>query len=162
MPPRRPTAAAADTDQTAEELPTFDGSQVQLSQWFRELLRYQHLLPAELAYYLVTGAANAAQGKTAVVSVQHAHLLFHDLVEPEGFHVCNPPPMANKFVDLYATSLANDPNSPLPANPGWSQAIKDQYQLAPSRLFQLEIQYRNMLLGLIASPGRKAHYATIA
>ena len=101
--PGRSTSAAADSavSGTDEQLPTFDGSQIALAHWLRELVRYEHLLPSELAYWLVTGSANTAAGKTAVLSVQHAYLLHHDLVEVQGFNVVNPPPVDDKFDDLY-------------------------------------------------------------
>ena len=49
--PGRPSSATADSAVlTDEQLPTFDGSQIALASWLRELHRYEHLLPSELAY----------------------------------------------------------------------------------------------------------------
>ena len=45
--PGRSTTAAADSAVfgTDEQQPTFDGSQIALAHWLRELTRYEHLLP---------------------------------------------------------------------------------------------------------------------
>ena len=55
-------------------------------------------------------------------------------------------------------------NSPLPEDHEGKMpaAMSAQYQLAPTRLKQLDLQYRNVILALITSPGRKNHYAEIA
>ena len=155
--PGRSSTAAADTAVigTDEQLPTFDGSQIALAHWLRELVRYEHLLPAELAYWLVTGAANTAAGKTAVLSVHHAHLLHNNVVEQQGFNVVNPPPVEDKFLALYASTrgamlaASGDDASDLPANPTMREPFSSQFMVSPVRLMQLDLQYRNILLGLI-------------
>ena len=123
--PGRSSSTAADSavPGTDEQLPTFDGSQIALANWLRELQRYEHLLPAELAYFLITGAANTSAGKTAVLSVHHAHLLHNNLIEQHNYSVVNPPPLADKFKTLYDSTRAadlavsDDAESELPANP---------------------------------------------
>ena len=168
--PGRSTTAAADSAVfgTDEQLPTFDGSQIALAHWLRELTRYEHLLPSELAYWLVTGSANTAAGKTAVLSVHHAHLLHNNVVEQHNFNVVNPPPVEDKFRGLYASTRAadlaasDDDESDLPENPTMREPITSQFMVSPVRLMQLDLQYRNILLGLITSPGRKVHYAQVA
>ena len=168
MPGRSSSAAADPAVLTDEQLPTFDGSQIALANWLRELQRYEHLLPAELAYWLVTGSANTAAGKVAVFSAQHAHLLYRNAVEVHNFNVVNPPPVEDKFLSLYNNArdadiaISDDGTSELSANPNMNAPIGSQFQISPVRLMQLDLQYRNILLGLITSPGRKAHYAGIA
>ena len=106
--PDRTSAVTANTAVLAadEQLPLFDGSQIALATWLRELQRYEHLLPSDLAYWLVTGSASTAAGKTAVLSVRHAHLLYRDAVELHGFNVINPPPIEDKFLALYTATRA--------------------------------------------------------
>ena len=169
--PDRPAAVTANSAVLAadEQLPTFDGSQIALANWLRELQRFEHLLPSELAYWLVTGSANTAAGKTAVLSVHHAYLLYNDVVEQHGFNVVNPPPVEDKFLALYTDTraadiaISEDDDSDLPEKPTMhASTVGAQFQVAPVRLMQLDLQYRNILLGLITSPGRKAHYAKVA
>ena len=73
MPGQNSTAAAdgsITTDSPKESLPTCDGSQsLALATWLRELKRHEHLLPSDIAYWVVTGAASAHGGKTAVASI---------------------------------------------------------------------------------------------
>ena len=131
MPPTRTSSAAADSTVSTEMLPTFDGSQVALASWHRELRRFEHLLSPDLAYWVVTGAANTAAGKTAVMSAHHAHLLINNLMEAQDFNVVNPPPISNKFVQLYhAMRAVGGANTPLPDNPTFSAAISAQSQSA--------------------------------
>ena len=159
MPQAGSTAGADSTDSTVEKMPTCDGSQIALASWLRELKRFEHLLPSDVAFWVVTGACSASGGKTAVASVQHALLLHNDLLEACDFSIVNPPPNDNKYVDLYASMRANGgENSPLPENATTlSAALKDQYLIAPARLKQMDLQYRNIILALITSPGRKNH-----
>ena len=42
------------------------------------------------------------------------------------------------------------------------EPITSQFMVSPVRLMQLDLQFRNILLGLITSPGRKVHYAQVA
>ena len=58
---------------------------------------------------------------------------------------------------------SDDDTSDFPENPTMVAAtVGAQFQVAPVRLLQLDLLYRNILLGLITSPGRKAHYAMLA
>ena len=154
--------AAGITAPPEEQLPTFDGSQVTIASWLRDLKRNEHLLSSDIAYFATSGAASSYGGKTAVSSVHHAHLLHHNLLDAENFSVINPPPLEDQFFAIYATIKASDANSPLPDNPSWSNTIKDQFMLNPTRLKQIDLNFRNVLLALITSPGRKNHYQNMA
>ena len=59
---------AADPDQTELTcLPVFDGSQLAMAQWLRDLEAAQHLFDSEVTYFIVTASA--------VTSRVHAMLL---------------------------------------------------------------------------------------
>ena len=53
--PRR-TPKQSDTDTDTDQLPQFDGTQLELGIWLRKLSDSQHLLPPELNYLGITGA----------------------------------------------------------------------------------------------------------
>ena len=56
----RKTAKGSDqnsnTDMSTDQLPTFDGTQLDLGIWLRTLGNLQHLLPQDLVYFVITGA----------------------------------------------------------------------------------------------------------
>ena len=64
-----------DTDQIPDQLPTTDGTQLDLGVWLRKLSNSQHLLPPELNYLTITGAYAGKDHKTVVCSLQHGLLL---------------------------------------------------------------------------------------
>ena len=75
MAPRRTSASAPTAEPEPNSLPTFNGSQLDLNKWLRDLSNSQHLFEADLAYFLVTGCSVTSSGKTAVVSAEHSALL---------------------------------------------------------------------------------------
>ena len=155
-------AAAASTAGT-DELPSFDGSQLAIAQWLRDLEGYQHLFDADVAYFLVTGAAVTSQGKAAILSPEHSKLLEEGNVQAANYSVLRPPPIADNFHAAYRsirdgiadgsiTGLnAADYPLPVPDPP-------DNHIVAPDRLVQIDMKLRNNILGLITSTGRRRHY----
>ena len=155
-------AAAASTAGT-DELPSFDGSQLAIAQWLRDLEGYQHLFDADVAYFLVTGAAVTSQGKAAILSPEHSKLLEQGNVQSANYSVLNPPPVEDCFRDAYKAirdGIANqtivglnaaDYPSPAPDPP-------DHHIVAPDRLMQTDMKLRNNILALITSTGRRRHY----
>ena len=105
----QPAAAAALSE---DKLPTYDGSLVALGAWLRLLSRSAHLLPAEIAFFLLT-AATAAGPKTAVLSPKHAQLLSQGLVKAQNYGILHPPPVDDQFEAVYDSLqlLAENPHS---------------------------------------------------
>ena len=110
MPKARTASSATDDSTELEKLPCFDGTQLQVARWLRELRTLHHLLDPDLAYFVTTGAANASQGKTAVLSLKHALLLQSGLLDEQDFSIVKfPPPIEDKFEDLYAETGVDVP-----------------------------------------------------
>ena len=81
MAPRRGTSAPADSaDSEVSNLPTFNGSQMELARWMRDLSNSQHLFESDIAYFIITGCSVTSAGKTAVVSAEQSALLNNDII----------------------------------------------------------------------------------
>ena len=69
MAPRRSSsvsaAAAPAADAELNQLPSFNGSQMELNKWLRDLANSQHLFESDVAYFLITGCSVTSAGKTA-------------------------------------------------------------------------------------------------
>ena len=94
-------AALRSKPQSATELPRFDGQLMNLGGWLRALRQQEHLLPSDLSYYTKTGAQVMNTGKVAVVSAHHALLLHGGLLAQCNFSITRPPPVGDRFVELY-------------------------------------------------------------
>ena len=167
MAPRRASATATNAEPEPNSLPSFNGSQLDLLKWLRDLSNCQHLFEADLAYFLVTGCSVTSAGKTAVVSPEHSALLNNDIIRQQEFSVMNPPPVDDRFKSLYASvrqNIAAGAGAPFssasaamfPAIPPGN--LPDNHILSPDRIILLDLKLRNVLLSLITSVGRKRHY----
>ena len=94
-------AALQSTAQSATELPRFDGQLMNLGGWLRALRQQEHLLPSDLSFFAKSGAQIQSNGKVAVASAQHAVLLHHQLLTQCEYSVIKPPPLGDRFVELY-------------------------------------------------------------
>ena len=167
MAPRRASAPATPADPEPNTLPTFNGSQLDLLKWLRDLSNSQHLFEADLAYFIVTGCSVTSSGKTAVVSPEQSILLNNDIVRQQEYSIMKPPPVDDRFKSLYALvrqNIAAGAGAPFssasaslfPAIP--STQLPDNHILSPDRIILLDLKLRNVLLSLITSVGRKRHY----
>ena len=158
------SAEPAEPDRTA--LPLWDGSQLSGLPWLRELEANEHLLDADVSYFLRTGAVVTSAAKTAVSSAEHSALLKNNIIIKQNYSVRNPPPDDN-FVKLYAEiqdkiSSGEAPftgeaiKSALPKTP--PSQLPETYVLSPDRIMVADLKLRNVLLSLITSRGRKVHY----
>ena len=100
-PDRLSPAALRSTPQSATELPRFDGQLMNLGGWLRALRQQEHLLPSDLSFFAKSGAQIQSNGKVAVASAQHALLLHYQLLTQCEFWVVKPPPLGDRFVELY-------------------------------------------------------------
>jgi len=94
-------AALQSTAQSATELPRFDGQLMNLGGWLRALRQQEHLLPSDLSFFAKSGAQIQSNGKVAVASAQHAVLLHHQLLTQCEYSIIKPPPLGDRFVELY-------------------------------------------------------------
>ena len=94
-------AALQSTPQSATELPRFDGQLMNLGGWLRALRQQEHLLPSDLSFFAKSGAQIQSNGKVAVASAQHAVLLHHQLLTQCEYSIIKPPPLGDRFVELY-------------------------------------------------------------
>ena len=94
------TAERAES-QSANVLPCFDGQLMNLGGWLRSLRQQEHLLPSDLSFFAKSGAQIQSNGKVAVASTQHALLLHHQLLTQCEFSIIKPPPLGDRFVELY-------------------------------------------------------------
>jgi len=94
------TAERAES-QSANVLPRFDGQLMNLGGWLRSLRQQEHLLPSDLSFFAKSGAQIQSNGKVAVASTQHALLLHHQLLTQCEFSIIKPPPLGDRFVELY-------------------------------------------------------------
>ena len=70
--------------------------------WLRiEYNKQEHLLPGDLSFFAKSGAQIQSNGKVAVASIQHAILLHHQLLTQCEFSIIKPPPLGDRFVELY-------------------------------------------------------------
>ena len=168
MAPRRGTnvsASAADTEPNA--LPCFNGSQMELNRWLRDLANSQHLFESDIAYFLVTGCSVTSAGKTAVASAEQSILLTNDIIRQQEYSIMNPPPVDDRFKGLYALVRANiQAGAGAPFSTATAALfpaiaptqLPDNHILSPDRIILLDLKLRNVLLTLITSAGRKRHY----
>ena len=105
-------AAATEADTPMEQLPTFDGTQLDMGIWLRQLLNCVHLLPSDLAYYAITGAHATRDHKTVVLSLKHGILLKSGYIHSQNFTITNPPPNEDNYDALYAKALAEGATVP--------------------------------------------------
>ena len=165
--PRTQQPAAAEIP---DSLPTTNGTLLDRASWLRNLSNCAHMFEADLAYLLHTGCG-LTSSFTAVISPEHSALLNQGYIQKQQFGVMNPPPIADCFKDLYARTsaaliiaAARAASGPLdaaaaaalPAIP--SPVLPDNHKLSPDRILLLDLKLRNVILGLIASTGRKRHY----
>ena len=157
---------AADTDQTDVTcLPVFDGSQLAMAQWLRDLEAAQHLFDSEVTYFLVTASAVTAQCKTAVLSPEHSLLLNQGVILDDNYSILRPPPVKDGFKARYLAiqqgisdgTIQHLVAEDFPDNPD-HKSMPDNHTIAPDRLLQLNMKLRNNLLSLITSKGRRRHY----
>ena len=114
------------------QLPTCDGTQLDLGIWLRNLLNSQHLLAPEIAYFVITGALATKDHKTVVCSLQHDLLLKAGYIRSQGFSVSNPPPIEDGFVALYAQARAE--GVAVPITPTATDLSKGKWRLLRSLL----------------------------
>ena len=108
MAPRRSvSASAAEADTEPKLLPSFNGSQMELNRWLRDLANSQHLFESDVAYFLITGCSVTSAGKTAVVSPEQSALLNNEIIRQQEYSVMNPPPVDDRFKGLYAQVRAS-------------------------------------------------------
>ena len=157
----------ADTAESENKLPLWDGTHLTGLPWFRELEACEHQLDSDVAYFLRTGAAVTSNAKTAVGSHEHSALLQQDIIRKQGYSISNPPPDDN-FMTLYndiqlkivageAPFTGPAIKQALPARAVLA-AIPDTHVLSPDRIMVIDLKLRNIILSLISSRGRKLHY----
>ena len=161
---RKPaTTELADSD--PEQLPSCDGSNLNLAQWLCDLEANQHLLDTDVVYFLVTATAIASNCKTAVLSKEHSRLLLKGQIQTQGYSVLNPPPIEDSFARTYAQIRNNINNGSIPGSladfPAPPPDIPDNHLIAPDRIMQIDMKLRNTLLSLIESRGRRQAYAKV-
>ena len=129
---------STDSEQdTSLQLPTCDGTQLDLGIWLRNLLNSQHLLPPEIAYFVITGALATKDHKTVVCSLQHGILLKSGYIHRQGFSVTNPPPIEDGFAALYAQARAD--GEAVPINPT-APDLGDGYPISTDRIKALDMK----------------------
>ena len=155
---------AADQDKTS--LPLWDGTQLSGLAWLRELEANEHLLDADVSYFLRTAAVVSSAAKTAVSSAQHSALLKNNIIIKQNYSVRNPPPDDN-FVGPYTKIQAKIAAGEAPftgeeikkALPAVAPAeLPETHILSPDRIMVTDLKLRNVILSLITSRGRKVHY----
>ena len=150
-------AALRSKPQSATELPRFDGQLMNLGGWLRALRQQEHLLPSDLSYFTKTGAQVMNNGKVAVVSAHHALLLHGGLLAQCEFSINRPPPVGDRFVELYRrVRLGQDglvsAGITLPATIN-ANTIPDEYAdiyfIRPQSIAALDLKLRDDLLSLM-------------
>ena len=150
-------AALQPKPQSATELPRFDGQLMNLGGWLRALRQQEHLLPSDLSYYTKTGAQVMNTGKVAVVSAHHALLLHGGLLAQCNFSITRPPPVGDRFVELYRrVRLGQDgltsAGTTLPATVD-ANTVPDEYSdiyfIRPISIASLDLKLRDDLLSLM-------------
>ena len=157
MPGQKKKQVQPDTDISTDQLPTTDGTQLDLGIWLRRLSNSQHLLPQELFYFLITGALATKDHKTVVCSLQHGLLLKQGYLHQQGFSVVNPPPIDDGFAALYQTARAD--GIAVPIAPTEADLPAASYPISSDRIKAVDMQLMNELLSLITSTGRRMDYA---
>ena len=138
-------------------LPRFDGQLMNLGGWLRSLRQQEHLLPSDLSFFAKSGAQIQSNGKVAVASTQHALLLHHQLLTQCEFSIIKPPPLGDRFVELYRRVRLgqNGLTSGGAALPTTINANKipeefaDTYLIRPQTLASLDLKLRHALLSLM-------------
>jgi len=150
-------AALRSKPQSATELPRFDGQLMNLGGWLRALRQQEHLLPSDLSYFTKTGAQVMNNGKVAVISAHHALLLHGGLLAQCDFSITRPPPVGDRFVELYRrVRLGQDgltsAGITLPATVD-ANAVPDEYSdiyfVRPISIAALDLKLRDDLLSLM-------------
>ena len=132
--PRNPSksdSTATDQEAPVDQLPTCDGTQLDLGVWLRNLQNSHHLLPEDIAYFVVTGALATKDHKTVVTSLQHGILLKSGYIHRQDFGVTNPPPIGDGFLALYAQ--ARSEGEAVPITPTATD-LGDGYPISPGRI----------------------------
>ena len=154
----RPTMTAERAEsQSANELPRFDGQLMNLGGWLRSLRQQEHLLPSDLSFITKTGTQILNNGKVAVASTQHALLLHHQLLTRCKFSIIKPPPLGDRFVELYRRVRLgqNGLTSGGAAHPTTIDAneipeeFADTYLVRPQTIASLDLMLRDALLSLM-------------
>ena len=167
MSSRSSLKSTADTAESDNKLPLWDGTHLTGLPWLRELEACEHMFDADVAYYLRTAAVVTSSAKTAVSSLEHSALLSQDIIRKQSYSVSNPPPSDN-FKSLYAdiqSKIAADEapfsgpaiKAALPSKAALV-ALPDSHILSPDRIMVIDLKLRNAILSLITSRGRKLHY----
>ena len=161
---KQQSADSADTDRSS--LPLWDGTHLTGLPWLRELEANEHLLDADVSYFLRTAAVVTSAAKVAVSSPEHSLLLKNNIIVKQNYSIRNPPP-DDGFQELYS-----DIQDKISANeaPFSGEAIKkalpkevpaalpESHVLSPDRIMVTDLKLRNVILSLITSRGRKIHY----
>ena len=161
---KQPPADSADSDRSS--LPLWDGTHLTGLPWLRELEAHEHLLDADVSYFLRTAAVVTSAAKVAVSSTEHSLLLKNNIVVKQNYSIRNPPP-DDAFMSLYsdiqdkieakeAPFAGEAIKKALPKE--LPEALPDSYVLSPDRIMVTDLKLRNVLLSLITSRGRKVHY----
>ena len=154
--PNKSDSTATDQEAPVDQLPTCDGTQLDLGVWLRNLQNSHHLLPEDIAYFVVTGALATKDHKTVVTSLQHGILLESGYIHRQEFGVTNPPPIGDGFAALYAQARAEGEAVPITPT---ATDLDGGYPISPGRIKALDMKYMNQLLTLITSSGRRLDYA---
>ena len=155
---------------------TTNGTLLDRSSWLQELANCAHLFESDVAYLLHTGCGLTSV-HTAVITPEHSALLNRGYIQKEkqNYGVLNPPPITNGFRTLYSQvsvdqSLATNSGDPTTAGSTAASTdlpltapttLPDNHKLSPDRILLLYLKLRNVILGLISSRGRKAHYQNL-
>ena len=159
----KPSADVADSDKTS--LPLWDGTHLSGLPWLRELEANEHLLDADVAYFLRTAAVVTSAAKVAVSSAEHSALLKNNIIIRQNYSIRNPPP-DDDFSGLYKEIQAKITAGEAPftgeaikkALPTDAPALPESHVLSPDRIMVTDLKLRNVILSLITSRGRKVHY----
>jgi len=150
-------AALRSKPQSATELPRFDGQLMNLGGWLRALRQQEHLPPSDLSYFAKTGTQVMNNGKVAVVSAHHALLLHGGLLAQCEFSITRPPPVGDRFVELYRRVRLGQAGLisagiTLPATIS-ANTIPDEYSdiyyIRPQSIAALDLKLRDDLLSLM-------------
>ena len=161
---KQQSADTADSDRTA--LPLWDGTHLAGLPWLRELEANEHLLDADVSYFLRTAAVVTSAAKVAVSSTEHSLLMKNNIIIKQNYSIRHPPPDDN-FTKLYSSIqdkiAANEApftgeaiKKALPKE--LPDALPDTHVLSPDRIMVTDLKLRNVILSLITSRGRKIHY----
>ena len=158
----RKTFKQTPASETPQELPSWNGTQIDAPHWLRDLQAKGHLFDPDVAYFLHTGSVVTSAAKTAVTGKEHSALLQQGVIKQQNFDVRNPPPVDTGFerlhIDHRAALLRDGETAKLAALPSPPPDVPDHHVVAPDRIMQLDMKLRNNLLSLITARGRQRHY----